>query len=136
MTTNYRQLLEDAESQLDTYKHPDIDEFQEKFSELLEAAEAGSLKHDRVESIRVRDSWGTKMIEIRTSWSARNCAQTSEYSLPYSVIEAPDPLKAAKIWGLEKKIAEANAEASKYRGYVQSYEKTVAELTLKLENAQ
>lgn len=41
-------------------------------------------------------------IEITTEWSTRSCANTSTYLLPVSVIEAADPIDAAKAAAAEQ----------------------------------
>lgn len=128
---NTRQLFDDACSQISTYKHPDIDEAQKMLHEILMAAGLGGIQHDCIERLDEYD--GT--IYIDTSWSARNCAQTSSYRFPSRIIDSEDPLRAAKIWGLNKKIDDATIERNRYMSLVASYEKQIAEHKAALEQA-
>lgn len=128
METNLRKLLNEAQHQINTYKHPDIDDFQAAMSEVLEAAGIGSLKHDCIEGISEYNG----RIEIETSWSARGCAQTSTYSIPSAVIDSENPLREAKLYGVTKRLSEARAELSKYQSYVNAYSAKVAELQAEL----
>lgn len=98
-----RQLINDASSALDVYKSPNIDEALERIDALLIAAGLGSIKHDHV----VRIDENSDHFEIYTEWSARGCAQTSEYELPYSIVDAADPLAAAVTWARSQAMAKA-----------------------------
>ena len=103
--TPLRQLMEDAASALDCYKSPDIDEALEQIDAVLKAGSLGSIEHDRVVRIEAcRDHF-----EIHTEWSARGCAQTSEYELPYAIVDAANPLVAAVTWARTQAIAKAQA---------------------------
>ena len=124
--TPLRQLMEDAASALDCYKSPDIDEALEQIDAVLKAGSLGSIEHDRVVRIEAcRDNF-----EIHTEWSARGCAQTSEYELPYAIVDAANPLVAAVTWARTQAIANAQArinEAQASLRYAQeAYEKACA----------
>lgn len=124
--TPLRQLMEDAASALDCYKSPDIDEALEQIDAVLKAGSLGSIEHDRVVRIEAcRDHF-----EIHTEWSARGCAQTSEYELPYAIVDAANPLVAAVTWARTQAIANAQArinEAQASLRYAQeAYEKACA----------
>ncbi len=124
--TPLRQLMEDAASALDCYKSPDIDEALEQIDAVLKAGSLGSIEHDRVVRIEAcRDHF-----EIHTEWSARGCAQTSEYELPYAIVDAANPLVAAVTWARTQAIAKAQArinEAQASLRYAQeAYEKACA----------
>ena len=124
--TPLRQLMEDAASALDYYKSPDIDEALEKIDAVLKAGSLGSIEHDRVVRIEAcRDHF-----EIHTEWSARGCAQTSEYELPYAIVDAADPLAAAVTWARTQAIAKAqsriNEAQTSLRYAKEAYEKACA----------
>lgn len=128
METNLRKLFDDARQQIDTYKHPDISEFKDEMSKVLEAAGLGSLKHEYIENITEYKDW----IEIDTSWSARGCAQTSTYKLPSAIIDAEDPIREAKLYGVNKRLSDAQAEHRRYQSYVESYAAQIAKLQAEL----
>lgn len=104
-----RQLISDASSALCIYKSPDIDEALERIDALLIAAKLGSIQHDRV----VRIDENSDHFEIHTEWSARGCAQTSEYELPYAIVDAADPLAAAVSWARTQAMAKAQSSIDK-----------------------
>lgn len=96
-TKTLRQLLDEASSAISIYKNPDIDELRERLNPVLEAAGLGSTGRDHIAAIDEYAGMGG-YFEIRTEWSARQCAQTSEYRLPVSIVDAADPLQTAAAW--------------------------------------
>ena len=124
--TPLRQLIEDAASALDYYTSPYIDDALEQIDAVPTAGSLGSIAHDRVVRIEAcRDHF-----EIHTEWSARGCAQTSEYELPYTIVDAAHPLAAAMTWARTQAMAKAQArinEAQTSLRYAQeAYEKACA----------
>lgn len=95
-----RSILEDAESQIDLYKNPSIEEAEKLLEEILVAADLGSIAHERIVSFTITSN----EVRVVTSWSARNCDQSSDYSFPTTIIDADNHIKAASIWGIEQKI--------------------------------
>ena len=126
-----RELINEATEAIDTYKHPDVDEVQGKLHDILQAAELGGINRDHMTGL---DIYGDHL-HIRTEWSARGCAQSSDYRIPMSIIDAEDPIKAAKLYGINKKLTEAKNELAYARSSVERGEKRVAELNAKLEEA-
>lgn len=132
-TTPLRNLFDDAEIQVDRYKSPDIDDFKQAMSDVLEAAGEGSLMSDKVESI-CELSWnGQKYIEIETSWSARSCLQTSTYRLPSFIIDSEDPIREATKWKLEKSKNETESKLKQAQADVIRYTAKLDELNTELE---
>lgn len=104
-------LLHKAASDLAIYRDPDVDEVKDRLSEVLEAAALSGIRRDQLVSLSLTD----KTLEIETAWTVRGCENTSSYSLPMPIIEAKDPLAAAKLWAADKalngaKTAVAQAE--------------------------
>lgn len=128
---NYRELIEDASSQLSTYRSPDIDEAEEFLDQLLKTTGLGSVKYEHIESI---DIYGDE-VHVETTWSARGCPSNSSYQFPVSLLDAENPLKAAKIWGLKKKIDEETSERNRYASYVSSADERIIKLRIELEAA-
>jgi hypothetical protein len=118
-----RQIIEEAIGQIATYKHPDVDEAQGRLHELLKAAELGGIEHDGIVSI---EECGDTF-RIQTEWSARGCLNTSDYELPSFIIDADDPVAAARIWGIEKKVKEAERAVDEARSTLLLREKRLAE---------
>lgn len=119
-----RQLISDASSALCIYKSPDIDEALERIDALLIAAKLGSIQHDRV----VRIDENNDHFEIQTEWSARGCAQTSEYELPYAIVDAADPiaLAMARTQAMAKAQSSIDKAQSDLRYAQAAYEKACA----------
>jgi hypothetical protein len=126
-----RELINEATEAIETYKHPDVSEVQGKLHDILQAAELGGINRDHLTDL---DIYGDHL-HIRTEWSARGCAQSSDYRIPMSIIDAEDPIKAATIYGINKRLTEAKNELSYARNSVGRGEKRVAELNAKLEAA-
>ena len=103
---NLRQLIDNAISQLNIYKTPDIDECKSRLNEILKVSQLGGINYDKIEKMTENN----QVLTIDTSWSARGCSNTSSYELPVSIIDAQDPLIAAKAWGWEKRINEAQSK--------------------------
>ena len=104
-----RQLIGDASSALDVYKSPNIDEALGHLDTLLTSAGLGSIQHDRV----VRIDECADHFEIHTEWSARGCAQTSQYELPYIIVDAADPIAAAVTWARQQAMDTAQERVRK-----------------------
>lgn len=128
---NYREIIDEAISQLATYRHPNTEEAEKLLSDILKAAGLGSLEHEHVDDISIYGG----SVHIETSWSARGCGQNSSYSFPVSLLDAEDPLKAAKIWGLNEKISETESERDRYASYVASHNERIAKYKAELEAA-
>lgn len=107
-----RELLDEAASAISIYRNPDIDEARERLNEVLKAAGLGSTRGEHIAAIDEYSGMGG-YFEIRTEWSARGCAQTSEYRLPKSIVDAADPLATAKAWRRDKAISEAREEVTR-----------------------
>lgn len=103
--SNFRKLLEEASSALSIYRSPDIAEAKELIDKILVAGDMGSTIYETIVAI---DDYGD-YFEIRTEWSARCCAQTSEYRIPSSVVDADDPLKAMRLLRNTQAISQAEA---------------------------
>ncbi len=101
-----RELIEQAEADLDRFKHPNVTEVQEKLHEILMAGKVGGIAHDKLESLYF--SHGE--LHIRTSYSVRSCSMRGEYDIPETIIDADDPVRAMKLWSARKKVADAQSE--------------------------
>jgi hypothetical protein len=88
----------------------------------------GNLTYDSIEEI----SEYLGNITISTSWSARGCAQTSEYTLPSTIIDAEDPIFEAKKYGLMKKLKAAEIEYKKHAALANSYAEKVTQLQVEI----
>lgn len=113
-----RAILDQAAADIDRFKHPDIDEAQQRLHELIKAAGLGGIDRDTISSLDIDST----TIRLTTEWSARGCMNSSDYELPVSILDATDPVQAAAVWGADRKIQEAQnkvKEAERNLGYAQ-----------------
>ncbi len=120
--TSLRDLLEAAEGDLDTYRHPDVSEAQRRLNEVLEAAGLGSTGTDRITRLRV----GPREVFVRAEYSVRSCVSDNEYEFPVTILDAPDPVAAARRWGLERRRGEAVAKVAEAKRAKERWEAELA----------
>lgn len=99
---NIIELTENAIEQFATYRNPDIDKWVEIIDPILKAAGELTIGRDSVEYIRMSDD----MLYIETSYTCRGCSNSNEMKLPRHILESDDPMKAANVHRIEKKLAD------------------------------
>lgn len=109
-----RTMIDDAQRQLSTYRHPNVSDVSERLSAILQILSRGSLEYDRVDSISEEDG----NLVIGTTYSLRGCTNNGEYEIPIEIIDADDPLDAARRWVKQQALNETE----------QSLKQTKAEL--------
>lgn len=110
MTTPLRALVDDAIQKINTYRRPNVDDAVKALREVLQAMGTGApSEHDGIESM-TED--GDGLLRIVTAYSVRCCAMSDEFEIPASIIDAPDPIAAAKLWGWKRKVDIARADLS------------------------
>lgn len=129
---NLRTLLDDAERQVNTYKHPNIVQFREAINEVLEAADLGSTGNDEITGIDEYDD----TIRIRTIWCVRGCECSGDFELPSFIIDSEDPIKTAKIWSLEKQIVSCERALEQSKKSVISGEASLEKLNLAMKEVK
>lgn len=117
-----RELVEEASSAISTYKSPSIAEAREVLNGIIKAADLGNLEYERIDGISFYDG----MVEVNTTYSTRGCTQSGEYIFPETLLEETDPVKAAKRWGLQKKVDDAQERTDEARRDLVSWEETLA----------
>lgn len=106
MTTKLRKLFEKAVHAVNTYKNPDIDEARQQINLILEASGGGSPGYDYISDM----CFHKDDLHICTEYSVRSCSQSDEYTIPAAVIDADDPIYAAKVWGADKELLRATQQ--------------------------
>lgn len=105
MSTPLRILVDEAIHKVNTYKRPNIDEAIVSLRAVLQAMGTGApAEHDGIESMSEYDD----ALHIQTAYSVRCCAMSDEFEIPNSIIDAADPIAAAKAWGWKRKVDEAS----------------------------
>lgn len=121
-TATLRELLEDAAALLSTYRNPDIDEAAKRVSAVLEAAGFGTLAGERI--TRVFESDG---FVIYTDWSACG-GGSSIYRLPTAVVDAPDPIQAAREHKHANAVRDAEGDVRRAQTTLDNAKKRLATL--------
>lgn len=112
-----QELIDKAINDIDEYRHPDVDDVQNRLHEILQAAKVGSINQDHLESLSIHNG----MLYIRVTWTCRGCDQSADYEIPMAVIEAPDPVRAAAIWGSSNRLEEAKRNLRSAQASVERY---------------
>jgi hypothetical protein len=123
MAKDLRDLIEAADVAISTYRRPNVGEAKERLSELLEAAGMGGIgQFDSIDSISEEDG----SFHIRTSYTIRGCEGGDSFELPSAIVDAEDPLAAARTWGLNQQISVTEDRVKNLR---QGLEREEAKLT-------
>lgn len=97
------EIIQLAENAIDMYRHPNLDEFRAAVDPVLAALGQCTVDGDKVESISI----GQDYVSITTSYSCRGCHNTNDSTIPMSIVEAADPVRAATERTLRKNLAKA-----------------------------
>ncbi len=128
MKTN-REIFDDAMSDLGIYRYPNIEEAENLLNSITEAAGLGSIRGDTIEDIRETPD-GTVVLKTYA------CGDYNTYEFPASIIDAEDPAKAAKIFGLKKKADDYVGYVNHYNKHLQYFEAKLAEIRAQIQMAE
>ncbi len=107
---NLMDCINDAIHQIDTYKHPNTDEFAERVEHIIRALGIRGTLTDGIAYIGWYDP--RKELHIRTEYSVRGCSMSDDIEIPTHILEAPDPVAAAKALCYERKLRKAKAQVA------------------------
>lgn len=93
MSESLKRIIEEAVSKVDAYKHPDLSEFKEVMTPIFEALDIGVGALDEID-----DMFYNQDLTIYTKYYCRGCECDDQFTIPMEVIEAEDPVKAAKLY--------------------------------------
>lgn len=113
-----RKLIEDAAAAIATYKHPDTSECRKRLDKVITASGLGSIGNDALTDVAFS---GGKVV-IETAYSVLGCEQSDRYEFPESIIDAAHPVKAAALWGLERRVKKAEREVKAARNTLSNCE--------------
>lgn len=129
MADHPRDLIANAEIQMDTYKHPDTGACEDFLEKVLVSAGLVNSSPGSLGYVSIRDG----SVHLRYDYSVRGCSSSDDYSFPETILDAKDPLHAAKLWGLEKrskeigwKVAEKTRELQHYQEELRRAEEELA----------
>lgn len=124
-----RELIEDAEQRVRVYINPSIGDCHEALDKILQAAGLGGITHDRIiyldidnERVRIETEWSVHGIDIP---SKPKFPVSLEFEIPVSIIDAADPILAAKKWGHEKKLKQLRVEVQRAKNVLNSAERAL-----------
>jgi len=117
-----------ADEAVTTYRHPDIRDWIEAIDPVLAAAGEPCIGRDSVDSVNVSDG----VLTITTSYSVMNCPDSSTVDLPVFILQASDPIQAAKRYKLEKAVAKAQSDLVDAQRLVASRTANLAQLEAEL----
>ncbi len=123
-----REIIEEASSAISTYKRPQISEARDRLNEIVKAAGLGDLEYESIDGI----SFYNDNVEISTTYSVRSCPMSGEYIFPASILDEADPVAAAKRFGLQKKVDDAQEKVDEARRDLGYCEETLAEAMAEL----
>jgi hypothetical protein len=106
-----RQIIDEADDAIQTLRHPEVSEAEERLNEIIMAAKLGDISHDQLAYVRISNG----KVNIRTEYSVRGCEQSDDYNFPETILDNEDPIRAATLWGLEKRLSDAQCEADAAR---------------------
>lgn len=121
MTTSARELLEQAADDCHRLRAPNTEEARLLLNTFFEAAGLPTIENEKITAIR----FSAKSLEVETYYSVRSCDMDNLYEIPISIIDAPDPLRAARHFKLRTQRDECLWKR-------QEIERTLHELTAKL----
>lgn len=119
MTTDLIGIIQRAMEQVETYKHPELDEFRDALQPIVTAAGIAGRLDDHITNITYEGMGVTEKLRIDTEYSVRGCHQMDEIFIPMEILRAQTPLMYAQQWKLEQtfkqadqKLKEAHAQLS------------------------
>lgn len=121
--------IRDAEHQIVTYKHPNIDEVRKIFNDILDAMGGGGPGNDSITSLYIHDN----CVTFNTEYWVRGCHCGNDYTIPMDILEAEDPIKAAKLYHIEKRIIECNQAIAGAEFTLRSKREQLVGLNLELQ---
>ena len=105
MKSPLRVLLEQAAHDLEKYSFPDIENAEDALRQVILGAENFDIEDGWLLSIEeVNDVFYVKVVRHRGGY--RNYEAADEIGIPSWIIDADDPVKTAKIYGLKRQIQE------------------------------
>lgn len=110
------------------YRSPDILDWVRKVDPILEALGQPTIGGDYVDIIDLYEG----VVTIQTFYRGRGCTQRNDIYIPFSILEAEDPIKAAKILRLKSKHNKTAKDLSHHTQMVSAYMSELAAIETEL----
>ena len=140
MKTPLRVLLEQAAYDLQKYSYPDIALAKEHLCDIISGTHGINIAHDTIEKIEIDEFDFEAQVYIEVSpygalpRSSRSISTFETISFPAAIIDAADPVKQAKIIGLQRKIGEATAARARMVRDLKTLDDEIVDLEAALYN--
>jgi hypothetical protein len=121
---NLRASIGQAIRDIATYKTPDVSNVQAQLDSILRAAGLHGIAKDVLDALHFQDG----DLHIDSSWGARGNICSGMKRVPESVIDADDPLAAAKLWGSDQRIKNAKGKIWQATESIENYSMSLEEL--------
>lgn len=125
------ELTEDAISQFNYYKQPDIDEWQKQIDNILSILNQSIIGGDKLEALYFTND----TLEIRTSYSIRCCECSNDMSVPISILKDCDPVKKANQFYWSKELDKAQHDVSSAKSALEFACKKLEETKQNFQNS-
>jgi DNA-binding NtrC family response regulator len=106
---NLYELTQEAISQFDTYKYPNLDEWIDKIDKILTVLKEPTISGDKIENIYFDED----SLKINTSYSVRCCECSNDMSISIEILQNENPVKKATKDYLRKELNSAQNEVTK-----------------------
>ena len=104
-------LIMRARHDLHIYQHPNLEQFRRELDRILDALGESTIGHDHITSI---DEQHGELV-ISTEYSLRCCAMTEQHKIPLEIINAADPIQAARQLLLDRALHELQETRRRYQ---------------------
>lgn len=113
MPTNLRFLLEEASSAVQTYIRPNLEQLRLWLNPVLTALGEGSIRRDDKVVVLEERPTSEPHWYIRTTYYIRGCECEDVFHLPSAIVDAADPLEAARDAKSARDLATAEHEVNR-----------------------
>lgn len=108
-----REIIDDAIVQVDTYKHPQLDDFKSAIKPILVALQGSAFAdHDDIVGISIYDD----EVIVSTEYYVRCCQQTDDFRIPLEIINSTDPVNAATEYRLRLDVDNFKTDMDRQSG--------------------
>jgi hypothetical protein len=117
-----RALISEANAEIRRLRNPDVSEATGRLDAIIKAAGLGSINKDALVGISIQGG----IVTVTKGYSTRGCEQHEDFDFAEAILDAPDPVKAATIWGLDKRLSDAEYAATRAREVLAESEEALA----------
>lgn len=106
-----RTLIAEANAEIRKFRNPDPAEAKSRLDAIIQAAGLGSIGNDSLEGVSIQDG----IVTVTKGYSTRGCEQHDDFEFAESILDAADPVEAARLWGLDKRLSDAEYTVKRAR---------------------